>query len=696
MQMLENIWRHPLALAAGLAALLIGPWLLRKAGLLTLVLLSLGVSTVVHRMLVGEGWVPNGMIYLAVTCAISVLLAVLLARHPVVAADAECLAVLVLCFAAGREIAGCLHWPQPLVWALTLGGTLVAPAVTIAIFATTFLSLSLGLQTPTATTLMFLVCLAILRLQCGRWTRVYWDPQLVRDLHTAQRASGRSAIPGARSERSVSVVFECASHVKQRLLIAQLKRMGIGVEQFPDDLAGADVPVKLLKAWRSPVGGLVRLQPDCAYSGMRTVTCPPVAFSTGAGVSLEEAARRLRTIGEQVLPDGVATGEGITVAVLDTGVNPVNAALEAALTERVSFVSSEPGPDDCAGHGSSVGACVVAVAPQVKLVSVKVLDGEGRGTLFSVLRGIQFVATNRHRIQVANLSLGHPGGDPGCLLCRSLAALERLGVASCTAIGNSGEHGAGSVECPGVSASTLGVAAVDIEGRVAKFSSRGPCRDSSIEKPDVSAFGVNLVLPDHSGTNRIVSGTSFACPLATGALAGSIQLLGKKNATVPGAYELLRRSCVPASAGSRDPDVTGRGIVNLLSVAQSLGFQDIVSGRSRQARPVRLAIGVPAVAAAAVIAIAGSWFALDHVGSVPRNGCDPGPILLLGRVRSGSAANSPLLFDDGTGVAELKWSAHDGTVPEPGTVILLRARPSVLGDGHFVLCGQSRFRALPF
>jgi hypothetical protein len=627
---------------------------------------------------------PDKLVYHGIVYAVVLLTALAGSRHPVVAADAELLVVLTLGFAGDSEIALCLHWPQTVIWSVALAGTLLAPQFTVAVFSATLLSFSLGLSSPWTTTGLFLLCSLLLRVQSGRWTRSYWDPQLQVEL----RARGVGMRSGrAVANRSLQVFFSNKNSRKQRMLIRQLRQQGVGVEEYPGGTAGAEVPARIVRAWRRPWERFFRLQPDEAFAN-RTIGVPPIKATRRTGNELEEVASRLRSYNGKWLPGTCATGKGIVLAVLDTGVNPATGALKNALIERVSRVPHEPDPDDRNSHGTAVASCSIAVAPDVKVISVKVLDSDGSGTLLSVLRGLLYVAENRSRIHIVNLSLGMPGGDPACPLCRALQALANTGVASCCAAGNSGANGAGSIECPGASPGTLGVGAVDTDGRVARFSSRGPSRDSNTPKPDLCCFGVDLRMPDCNGGTWTVSGTSFAAPLVAGVLAGTVELVGRTTG-VSDIYQLVRRSCTPAAFGYRDPELSGAGIANLARIGEDRGVLTVRRAVARPSRIRKLVWRTVGLATALSLFGTGWWFGLDHVGKLGERRTFSSSLILVGRVLKATNEDK-LLFDDGSGVALLEWHGDEGTAPDAGGIFLLHASGPRRRDGHLVLEGGAR------
>jgi hypothetical protein len=680
---LSSILAHPVQFLGGVFTLLAGLWALRKGGVLVLICLAVGVGISLSGYLESAGWLTEAVWGRLLVIGGLVLAALIAARHPIVARDGEILFVLAVCFLQGRTLSEWLHLSEPVVWSVLLIGTVVAPSLAIAAFSAALLSASLEVSSLLGSLFIFLGCLTAVRLLHGSWSRGHFDPRLWKDIHGGDtpRAFGRRS--RATGRHLIPVVFGSANRKAQQRLIARLQRAGHKCEEFPGGYAGAELPPELVQSWRSPWAGTYRILPDWVFSGQHVVSLPPVSISSkGTGVPLTEVARRIRSDVGARLPDNVATGKGVKLAVLDTGINPVTPELQRAVAERVSFVPHEPRPDDQQGHGTAVGQCVAAVAPDVKLVSIKVLDGNGRGTLYSVMRGLLYVAMHRREITCANLSLGAHicGGRNACPLCRAMTELAKLGVASCTAIGNSGQTGSGSVECPGASPGTLGVAAVDINRDVAPWSSRGPCADHNICKPDLANFGVDLVLPIHDGSQIVASGTSFASPLTAGMLAACLELTGDKSRSNAELYDLLKETCVPAADGSADPYAVGAGVANLKKSAARLGVQatrfDGLRSRWSRLPNVRFRRHVLfPVGAAAVVIVAGlGWLlGLGHVGLQIGDTTQRREVWMLGRTHAHCEQPNLLVFDDGTGSVPLVWKGTDGSAPAHDSIILLRA-----------------------
>lgn len=130
-------------------------------------------------------------------------------------------------------------------------------------------------------------------------------------------------------------------------------------------------------------------------------------------------------------------GTGVTIFVVDTGVD----ASHIEFTGRVSTGYSYYSPSsDCDGHGTHVSSTAAGtlygVAPKATIVAVKVLDCSGSGTTFSVAQGLNWVLAHLSLPAVINLSLGYTGIDlPIDSLLRDL--MEAGAFIACAA-GNSG------------------------------------------------------------------------------------------------------------------------------------------------------------------------------------------------------------------------------------------------------------------
>ncbi|WP_328343154.1 S8 family serine peptidase [Micromonospora sp. NBC_00421] len=235
------------------------------------------------------------------------------------------------------------------------------------------------------------------------------------------------------------------------------------------------------------------------------------------------------------------TGKGVTVAVLDTGIDATHPDLAGKVTEARNF-SDTPDQKDTVGHGTHVASTIAGtgaasggkykgVAPDAKLLDGKVCEDFGCAES-SILAGMQWATVDK-KATVVNLSLGGrdtPELDPLEEAVQTLTA--QTGSLFVIAAGNDGSDG--SVGSPGTADAALTVGAVDRDDELAEFSSRGPRVGDDALKPDITAPGVDIVaarsangqIGDPVGTQYVaLSGTSMATPH----VAGSVALLAQQH-----------------------------------------------------------------------------------------------------------------------------------------------------------------------
>src|SRR5660397_188210 len=202
--------------------------------------------------------------------------------------------------------------------------------------------------------------------------------------------------------------------------------------------------------------------------------------------------------------DGGSTGDGINVAVLDTGIDLDHPDLVAnvegeymALAEAGRY-RKHRAPDDDNGHGTHVAGIiaaedntqgVVGVAPEADLYAVKVLDQNGSGYFSDVIEGIYW-AIGTHDptaslsaeddIHVINMSLGANSGSDD--LSAAVSAAEDAGILIVAAAGNDG----GAVDYPAAYPGVIAVAATDRDDTAPSWSSRGD--EVELAAPGVAVY----------------------------------------------------------------------------------------------------------------------------------------------------------------------------------------------------------------
>lgn len=224
-------------------------------------------------------------------------------------------------------------------------------------------------------------------------------------------------------------------------------------------------------------------------------------------------------------------GQGITAAMIDSGISVHSDFERDRLIEAVDFVNGRKDFYDDNGHGTHVAGIIGSngpyfkgMAPEVKLISVKVLNKKGDGRINDMLNGLSWIENNyeRYNIRIVNISIGTPVNkhfDENSSLIKQVEHLWNLGIVVVCAAGNNGPK-AGSVGAPGISRKVITVGAYDNIQTYRNFSGRGPTA-SCIKKPDIVAPGSKIYSCNNAGGRRkytYKSGTSMATPVVSGAI----------------------------------------------------------------------------------------------------------------------------------------------------------------------------------
>ena len=276
------------------------------------------------------------------------------------------------------------------------------------------------------------------------------------------------------------------------------------------------------------------------------------------GVVFIELDGRLEVQMEDVVPihgvdlvwqDTGYTGAGVTMAIIDTGIDANHSGLDdldddnsTNDTKVIAFFDAVNNPgatngseihpyDDnghgthCAGITAGTGAPTfqhVGVAPHANLVGVKVLSGGGSGTYAQVMAGMQWTVEKRHEfnIRAASMSLGGPAVSEWTTseqesVNRMANEMMRAGVAIFIAAGNSAFSA--QIGTPGSAEDAITVGALDKDTAIAVYSSQGPTEEGRI-KPNLAFVGSSVNAPDaNTGDGYVaLSGTSMATPGAAG------------------------------------------------------------------------------------------------------------------------------------------------------------------------------------
>ena len=313
---------------------------------------------------------------------------------------------------------------------------------------------------------------------------------------------------------------------------------------------------------------------------------------TPSDVFLQETgATRLASTGD--------TGQGVTVAVMDTGIDNLP-DFSGRLIGGVDLTNGGAPYQDSYGHGTFVAGLIAGngassggqysgEAPGAKLVSIKVAGADGTTHLGTLISGLQWAVDQQslYGIKILNLSLGFKSGLSTVInpLDQAVEAVWHAGIAVVVAAGNTGPFN-GSILSPGDDPLVITVGALDdmatasvTDDEMNDFSAVGPTSADGWVKPDLVTSGrsvVSLAAPGSTidtdnpsarvgPANFVGSGTSFSAAITSGAAA--LVLADNPGLTPNQLKARLLGTTSPGPVGN--PFVDGHGALNAYAAATS-------------------------------------------------------------------------------------------------------------------------------
>ena len=245
-------------------------------------------------------------------------------------------------------------------------------------------------------------------------------------------------------------------------------------------------------------------------------------------------------------------GEGMRVAILDTGIKTDHPALSQTMNldekiiETWNFIDNNSDVEDDHGHGTAVAGIIGSnglngymrgVAPNCEFLIGKILTGSATGTIETFIEGIDWAIENE--ADVINLSIGKYVSEKNSPEVEAVNNAVKLGIIVCAAAGNL--RGSANflyndlftVLSPGIASLAITVGSIDNNNILYELGSAGPVAvhydensgtpifdtistEGTWIKPDVLAPGVRLNTTSYTGSTEIVSGTSYATSVVSG------------------------------------------------------------------------------------------------------------------------------------------------------------------------------------
>ena len=354
------------------------------------------------------------------------------------------------------------------------------------------------------------------------------------------------------------------------------------------DAVDATIPAVLVPVLRALPG--ITVTPDVTVSVQSTTESTGPHTPSDAFVQ-QTGAAQLAAAGD--------TGQGVTVAVLDTGIDNLP-DFAGRLVGGVDLTGANSPFQDSYGHGTFVAGLIAGdgassngqysgEAPGANLVSIKVAGADGTTHLGTLISALQWAADHRgaYGIQVLNMSLGFQPTESTVLnpLDQAVEAVWNSGITVVASAGNAGPFN-GTILSPGDDPLVITAGALDdmagtsvSADEMTNFSSAGPTSPDGWVKPDLVTSGrsvVSLAAPGSTiynsnpsarigAGNFVGSGTSFSAAITSGAAA--LVLADNPGLTPDQVKARLLGNTSPGPVGN--PFVDGHGALNAYAAATS-------------------------------------------------------------------------------------------------------------------------------
>lgn len=258
-----------------------------------------------------------------------------------------------------------------------------------------------------------------------------------------------------------------------------------------------------------------------------------------------------------------STGVGGTVAVLDTGGTPNHPVLKGRYIDGFNAINSRQKPLDIAngvtnaavGHGTMIAGIIARIAPNAKIMPVKVLNADGVGRLIDVIQGLNFAIS--HGAKVINMSFGSSTNSEALQ-----EAMDYAENAKVVIVASAGNDGANLRQYPACLGSVLAVTSVEQNNKKSDYANFGNFIFAA-------APGTGIRSTYWNGGYATWSGTSFSTPFVTGQAA--LILSNNLTAQADKVAETIKETA--KSLDKSNPNYLGKLGSGLIDIYKSVLFQ---------------------------------------------------------------------------------------------------------------------------
>ena len=268
----------------------------------------------------------------------------------------------------------------------------------------------------------------------------------------------------------------------------------------------------------------------------------------------------------------IASGKGVTIALIDSEIDKQHAELQGAIPEELDALGVKESPHS---HGTAMAGAIVAhnrllgIAPGAKILAVRAFgksNNTAEGTTLSILKGIEWAVSQGAKI--INMSFAGPR-DPS--LERALKAAHDKGVVLIAAAGNAGPKSPPLY--PGADPNVIAVTATDVHDQLFRGANQGL-------QVSVAAPGVDILAPAPDENYQMSTGTS----IATAHVSGVVALMLERDPTLKpdNVRKILESTATDLGPKGKDNQF-GWGLINPQKALEAIDVQLTTAGHYRRA-----------------------------------------------------------------------------------------------------------------